>query len=337
MSEDSWTEWDDSYPWPSSWWPSEKLDIDVDRNMMRKVGQAMEADLGDSNIELPGSWRDGESSVRFKNPGWVVMHDFEWGLFGIADELKHRTNKAHNDYSSIADMIVASSINYDRAEGIIEANRPHLEKAINGTQRVDTWIHGTHDGDLLGTVSKENALSIRNYFDNLDLEEIAERREWFLQMATKLTEWQDACQQRAHDLSNSWKSPAAKHALEAMRKICGAYRSLAYAAGVAGSALAMIHPVLKNYKTNFESIVNIDDKTFGESLSDFFGEDEDDRARSLLLEVNAKIIGEHSRLPLRIRTALPNVIQINGQGIGKVEINDESFWKEWERLMPLYR
>ncbi|MFC7723145.1 hypothetical protein [Nonomuraea recticatena] len=227
-------------------------------------------------------------------------------------------------------MIVASSVDYDRTEGIIEANRPRLEKAINGV-RHEVWKTLRPETEP-ADVSTYDAPTIKGFFDNLDLGQMARRGELFHNVAAELTTLQEVCQQRAYDLSSSWHSPATEHALEAMRKLCATIRTLAYTTGATGSAVTTLYEELKDYKENFEGIVNLD-KTVAESFSDwFFDMDEDDRARNLLLDANVRVVTAHTLLPSEIETVLPNVVEIDVD-LDRIENGDESFWEHWEWSM----
>lgn len=299
--------------------------------MLKKIGQAMSTDLENSYMERYDKWRElSWGSMIWYRPNWATMVAFEKAVSEIARAVSWEAGEARGDYSSIASMVVASSINYDRAEGIIEANRPRLEKAINGARHelYETPRPASEPED----VSTYSALEIKDFFDNQDLEKLTQQERLFHQVATEMTVLQDMCQQRAHGLSISWKSSAAEHALEAMRKLCATFRTLAYTAGATGSALATLHQVLKNYKTNFESIVNID-QTVGEWFSDLFWDmDEHDRARNLLLDANVRVVEAHNLLPSKLETVLPHVVPV-ASTLAIIEGGDDLFWKSWELLM----
>lgn len=121
--------------------------------------------------------------------------------------------------------------------------------------------------------------------------------------AGDLVDLTSALLQRAQEMSDVWRGPAARAAQKSLRKIYGCVQGLAYDAGQAGQASSAFSEALRWYRANYDRIVVPEKEVL--PLETYCC---NERAREYLRNFNEQIRSIHETLPKKIYLKLPGLI-----------------------------
>ncbi|MGW0804452.1 hypothetical protein [Nonomuraea sp. NPDC002799] len=324
-----WYAWNDG-PKPARSWPSPKADVDVHRDQLKRVGLEMLTDTGVHNKEQVEMGLDSLSGLpaRFDYFGadfyaghiWrEPVTTWAWGSMTALAGSVSRFSKAvqgcarliRGSYENLGDMVFATGVNYDRAEGIFDKNLSsftgsNLGRGTTHMTRLITSKYPWEEED----VSSLDAPLIKDCLNAVNISGLNSQADYCTQLADYFTDLQETVEGRARQLSNAWPGQTSEFALEALRKVQASCRTLAYATGTTSGTLSWLAGVVQQYQDGFEDTVKLGDHEFDDDLPNWMlpsGGGAHDRARAYLRELNTHLAIAYDMLPDQIEILLPGV------------------------------
>ncbi|MGW0804451.1 hypothetical protein [Nonomuraea sp. NPDC002799] len=327
-----WYAWNDG-PKPARSWPSPKADVDVHRDRLKRVGLEMHTDTGVVNEwdakqgydPLTGLPADVDGfGAKFYGDYYAVSSSdyvatFLWrSMTAVDDAVERFSNAVHSgalnirrSYENLGDMVFASGVNYDRAEGIFDKNLPSLTGSDlgRGTTHETYLITSMHPWQEEDT-SPLDAPLIKDCLNAVHVAKLNDKAGCCTRLAEHFTDLQETVEGRARQLAGAWPGQTSEFALEALRKVQATYRTLAYATGTTSGTLSWLAGVVQQYQDGFEDTVKLGDHEFDDDLPNWMlpsGGGAHDRARAYLRELNTHLAAAYNMLPQQIETLLPGV------------------------------
>ncbi|MEU6788167.1 hypothetical protein ABZ912_54015 [Nonomuraea angiospora] len=333
LSSEPWRQWHSGLELDRSW-PSPASGIDVNRAELKKrAARIVTDDLSSKapiNDEMysplsgectPGAafghyvsevvWGaySGQSVEKIDLDGaWASADRMQEALNRKFENLRDQLETFFRSYAGFGQLVYAAALNYDAAEGIFNRQMGKLRNIVNGQQdpgrsRPPSDIERWHEED----VSANNAAGVRKFFERsrprllLDLGVVCQNSaDWMANLAATIEGHSEA-------LAKVWGSQAAELCQQALKKLHGTTKTLAYDAGRTGDVLLSFGELYWRYKENCASAVG--DFEVDDLWEWAGGEDneDDERARQYLREFNQQMGLWYNMIPADAEMLLPQI------------------------------